>query len=223
MRIYLIVIHILQASFITLFASSVPPPEPERLSRVSIEGRVVDITSAGVAGARVTAESDRGACANSTSGVTGDFVLSLAPGSYRLKVTANGFVDTTRNLVATGGPTIPVVTQLQISPRAESVTVTDSASYQLVATSSATKIPTPVINIPQSVSIVTGDLVRDQMMMSIGDVVRYVPGVTAIQGENNRDQVVIRGNSSSADFFLTAFARMFSTIAICTTSNEWKF
>jgi catecholate siderophore receptor len=42
----------------------------------------------------------------------------------------------------------------------------------------------------------------DQMMMSMADVVRYVPGVTAIQGENNRDQVVIRGNNSSADFFL---------------------
>ena len=33
-------------------------------------------------------------------------------------------------------------------------------------------------------------------------MVRYVPGVTAIQGENNRDQVVIRGNNSSADFFV---------------------
>ena len=39
-------------------------------------------------------------------------------------------------------------------------------------------------------------------MMSIGDVVRYVPGMTAHQGENNRDQVIIRGNSSSADFFV---------------------
>src|SRR3954465_11594925 len=38
-------------------------------------------------------------------------------------------------------------------------------------------------------------------MISIGGVVRYVPGITAIQGENNRDQLVIRGNSSSADFF----------------------
>jgi catecholate siderophore receptor len=38
--------------------------------------------------------------------------------------------------------------------------------------------------------------------MSVGDVVRYVPGITYHQGENNRDQVVIRGNSSSADFFV---------------------
>ena len=39
-------------------------------------------------------------------------------------------------------------------------------------------------------------------MMSVGDVVRYVPGITAHQGENNRDDVVIRGNRSSADFFV---------------------
>ena len=39
-------------------------------------------------------------------------------------------------------------------------------------------------------------------MTSVGDVMRYVPGVTVHQGENNRDQVIIRGNSSSADFFV---------------------
>ena len=39
-------------------------------------------------------------------------------------------------------------------------------------------------------------------MASIADVVSYVPGITSHQGENNRDQLVIRGNSTSADFFL---------------------
>ena len=29
-----------------------------------------------------------------------------------------------------------------------------------------------------------------------------MPGITAHQGENNRDQIIIRGNSSSADFFV---------------------
>jgi catecholate siderophore receptor len=33
-------------------------------------------------------------------------------------------------------------------------------------------------------------------------VVSYVPGITSHQGENNRDQLVIRGNSTSADFFM---------------------
>jgi catecholate siderophore receptor len=56
--------------------------------------------------------------------------------------------------------------------------------------------------VPQSVTVVTQQLVQDQMMLSMGDVVQYMPGISAHQGENNRDQVVIRGNSSSADFFL---------------------
>ena len=55
---------------------------------------------------------------------------------------------------------------------------------------------------PQAVTVVTSELIQDQMMMSVGDVMRYVPGVTVHQGENNRDQVIIRGNSSSADFFV---------------------
>ena len=36
----------------------------------------------------------------------------------------------------------------------------------------------------------------------MADVVRYVPGVTMGQGEGNRDQPTIRGNNSTADFFV---------------------
>ena len=40
-------------------------------------------------------------------------------------------------------------------------------------------------------------------MTSIGDVVKYIPGIQQQhQGENNRDQVIIRGNSTSADFYV---------------------
>lgn len=174
----------------------------EPLPGSSVRGRIVDETGAGVAGARITAGvADRASATTGTSG-NGDFVLSLPPGQYRLKIAADGFVDVTRDVNIEAGAGSPVVIQLQIRPVTESVTVTDSAGYQAVATSSATRTPTPIINIPQSLSIITGDLVKDQMMMSIGDVVRYVPGVMASQGENNRDQIVIRGNSSSADFFV---------------------
>lgn len=39
-------------------------------------------------------------------------------------------------------------------------------------------------------------------MQSMADVFRYVPGATAHQGEGNRDQVVLRGISTTADFFV---------------------
>ena len=91
---------------------------------------------------------------------------------------------------------------LQVAPVGSAVTVSESAGYLVTSSSSATKTSTPLLDVPQSITVVTQDQIKDQMMTSIGDVVRYVPGVTSIQGENNRDQLVIRGNSTSADFFL---------------------
>ena len=92
--------------------------------------------------------------------------------------------------------------RLQIAPARYAVTVTEGAGYVTPASTAATKTLTPLLDVPQSITVVTQQLIHDQMMLSVGDVVRYVPGVTAIQGENNRDQLVIRGNSTSADFFV---------------------
>ncbi|MSU69912.1 MAG: TonB-dependent siderophore receptor [Opitutaceae bacterium] len=74
--------------------------------------------------------------------------------------------------------------------------------YKADRTRIATKTDTPLQDVPQSMTVVTQEQIQDQQMMSLGDVVRYVPGVSAHQGENNRDQIIFRGNSSSADFFV---------------------
>jgi catecholate siderophore receptor len=91
---------------------------------------------------------------------------------------------------------------LQVAGVREAVVVTAPGGYQVPAVTTATRTPTPLLDVPQAVTVVTSELIKDQMMMSVGDVMRYVPGVTVHQGENNRDQVIIRGNSSSADFFV---------------------
>ena len=91
---------------------------------------------------------------------------------------------------------------LQVAGVREAVTVTAPRGYQVPAITTATRTPTALRDVPQAVTVVTSELIKDQMMMSVGDVMRYVPGMTVHQGENNRDQVIIRGNSSSADFFV---------------------
>ena len=48
----------------------------------------------------------------------------------------------------------------------------------------------------------TGQQIQDTGAQKLEDVVRYVPGVNWHQGEGNRDQIVIRGQSSTADFFI---------------------
>jgi catecholate siderophore receptor len=39
-------------------------------------------------------------------------------------------------------------------------------------------------------------------MSSLSDTFRYMPGIGVAQGEGNRDTPVLRGNSSTADFFV---------------------
>jgi catecholate siderophore receptor len=73
------------------------------------------------------------------------------------------------------------------------------------STSAATKTNTPLVDIPQSVSVVTKDFIRDQAFQSLTDVTRYVPGVAIHQGEGNRDELVIRGVDSSANFYVNGF------------------
>ena len=66
----------------------------------------------------------------------------------------------------------------------------------------ALKTPVPIIDVPQTLSIVTDDEIRKQGFREIGDIVRYTPGVNTSQGEGHRDAVVFRGVRSTADFYL---------------------
>jgi catecholate siderophore receptor len=77
-----------------------------------------------------------------------------------------------------------------------------SPSYSSRAISTATKTSLPLRDIPQSVTVINRELIADQSMRGMAEVVRYVPGITMGQGEGNRDQPTIRGNSTTADFFV---------------------
>ncbi len=66
----------------------------------------------------------------------------------------------------------------------------------------ALKAPTPIIDVPQSLSIVTEDEIRQRGFTSIGQIIDYTPGVNTSQGEGHRDAVVFRGVRSTADFFI---------------------
>jgi catecholate siderophore receptor len=67
---------------------------------------------------------------------------------------------------------------------------------------SATRTDTPLVDVPQSVTVVTRDAIDDRAATSIGEAIQYVPGVTTAQGEGNRETIVFRGNASTADFFV---------------------
>jgi catecholate siderophore receptor len=74
--------------------------------------------------------------------------------------------------------------------------------YGVPSTTTATRTETGLKETPQSVTVVTDELIDDQAMQGMADVLRYVPGATMAQGEGHRDAPVLRGNASTADFFV---------------------
>ena len=64
------------------------------------------------------------------------------------------------------------------------------------------KTPTPIIDIPQSLTITTDEDILDRGITSIGQIIDYTPGVNTSQGEGHRDSIVFRGVRSTADFFI---------------------
>ncbi|QGZ97069.1 TonB-dependent receptor [Terricaulis silvestris] len=85
---------------------------------------------------------------------------------------------------------------------AETITVIGSRTYRATDTSSSTKTNTPLVDVPQSVTVITEVEIRDRAVQNLADTVRYVPGVSFAQGEGNRDTPIFRGNASTADMFV---------------------
>lgn len=169
---------------------------------VKFDGRVVDRNEAAVPGARVTAMRAGTSIRTSTqTDAEGEFSLELPRGEYTLTIAADGFAPLFRTIdLSTSAPAGGVIV-LEVSPVSAEVTVSDDAFYAAGESRTATKTFTPLRDVPQAVTVIKRDQISDQSMSSVADIVRYVPGIQAHQGENNRDDVIIRGNRSSADFF----------------------
>jgi catecholate siderophore receptor len=86
---------------------------------------------------------------------------------------------------------------------AEPIVVTGKpVHYGVRSTSTATKTDTAVKDIPQALTTVTAQQIEDQQLRSVADLLLFVPGASYNSGEGNRDTLVLRGNSSTADFFV---------------------
>lgn len=168
-----------------------------------VRGTVVDPNHAAIVGASVKIVSATTVNSLVTNG-SGQFAVNLKPGDYTLELAAEGFAGASQKISISAGKSesLEIVLHPQISTATVTVVATDAFGYRSDGLASATKTFTRLRDLPQSITVVSREQIRDQSMASIADVVNYVPGITSHQGENNRDQLVIRGNSTSADFFV---------------------
>ena len=170
--------------------------------KTTLKGCVLDQNHSAIPGAQVLVEPNgSGVPVSTTTDTRGEFSVLVQSGPVKISAIAEGFAAKVQNInVKTNTPPLEII--LDVADATAIVTVTDTSAYLTEAVNSATRTTTAVRDIPQSISVVSKDQIKDQSMQSMTDVVAYVPGVTSHQGENNRDQLIFRGNSSSADFFV---------------------
>ncbi|MCQ8185173.1 TonB-dependent receptor [Parvularcula maris] len=75
-------------------------------------------------------------------------------------------------------------------------------NYQPIQAAAGTKTGMPLVDTPQSIFVLTEEQIKDQAFTSVDDVLRFVPGASIGQGEGHRDQLTIRGQNTTADFFI---------------------
>ena len=190
--------HIIFSSIFLILSTSMEA-SPNRLV-----GRVVDQTGAGLAQAKVKLTQARNEAKLVLTNSVGEFEFKVNQSSTSLElfVEVPGFLPYRREIDTINLNGKPLEIVLAVDGSIHSVTVTEKLGYQVRTTATATKTPTALLNIPQSISLVGAEQIRDQAMLSMADVVRYVPGITMAQGEGHRDAPIIRGNATTSDFFV---------------------
>ncbi len=74
--------------------------------------------------------------------------------------------------------------------------------YLVTTARSSLRTLTPLREVPQSVTVLGSQVLSDLGLQTMGRAMEYAPGVTMGQGEGHRDAPTIRGQSTTADFFV---------------------
>ena len=88
------------------------------------------------------------------------------------------------------------------SAQSDIIVTGERPEYGVRTTSTATKTGTDIRNIPQALTVISERQIEDQQLRSIAELLMFVPGATPGTGESNRDQITLRGNNTTADFFV---------------------
>ena len=105
-------------------------------------------------------------------------------------------------LLATTAAAADAADSADPTAQTEIVVTGERGEYGVRSTSTATKTNTELRNIPQALTVISESQIEDQSIRSIAELLTFVPGATPGTGESNRDQITLRGNNTTADFFI---------------------
>ena len=165
----------------------------------SISGVVVDTTGAAVRGATVTATNRaNGTQMSASTDAAGGYTFNaLATSRYDVRITAPGFAvfeETGVSLRANLPIRLTAMLKVGAATTTVQVQAVDPDSYATVDTGSATRTDTPLIDVPQSIGVVTRSVLTEQDARTLNDALVDVSGVTPTKPEEALfAQPVVRG------------------------------
>jgi len=129
------------------------------------------------------------------TGAKGDVVLSLHPGSYNVSVQAPGFAALQQENVALSGGTQHTVLKLQVGSATDVINVTANTGFVPYASNAGSKTNAPLVEVPQSISIISELEMQSRNVITMNEALRYTPGVQADEFgvEPRFDWLKIRG------------------------------
>jgi len=130
--------------------------------------------------------------------VDGRYSLQLPSGTYRLSVAVPKFSTVTQELTITSGGRNPERDiSLTLEQVKSSVTVTAEPGYVVTESAAGTKTSTPLLDVPQAITVVDRQLLDDQGAVKIDDALKNVAGVMPGGYYDGWDYYRIRGFDAS--------------------------
>jgi len=164
--------------------------------RTPVSGTVVDPSGAPVVGASVALRCGTFRLDTRTSG-DGTYRLTAPAGSYLIEVDAPGFDPAMETLQL--GETQARDFTLVTGAFSSIITVEETGGFSAASSTSATKMNAPLIEIPQSVSVVTQDQLTARNVQTVNEAIRYTGSVDVdtYGNETRFDWINIRGFDQS--------------------------
>ncbi len=169
-----------------------------------LAGVIIDPTGSAIPCAYISLKSGEGVVvAETESDVAGRFQFTgIQPGAFRIEVRRDGFDILKQDIRFSGAQATPLELRLTPAVVRQSITVFEDSGYAVATSSSATKLDTPLRDLPQAVQVIPEQILKQQVALSMQDALRNVSGVSAHMGEGRRDQVYIRGFSALNDQYV---------------------
>lgn len=156
-------------------------------------------TGDALAGARISLEgTELGAVSTGNEPV---IIGNVPRGRHTVSVQLIGYATVRQQVQIRGGETL--LLEIELSGEAVELggitVVAERDGYIAERSTTATKMNIPLLETPQSVSVVTADQIRDQAPPTLQEVLRYTPGVRhELYGIDNRgDWISLRGSQES--------------------------